>query len=98
MSEAFYDFVRGRSEVVPEGHSLQGLRAYRHLVWLGASQVIDAHHPDLRSTLGEEAWQALIAAFVRDSAWDSHFYADLVPAFEAYVAQLAAQDLPASTP
>ncbi len=89
MSEAFYDYVRGRSDVVPSGHSERGLRAYRHLVWLGASQVVEAHHPALRSTLGEDAWRTLIAAFVRDSAWTSHYYADLVPAFEVYVAQLS---------
>ena len=29
MSDAFYDYVRGRSETVPAGYTLSGMRAYR---------------------------------------------------------------------
>ena len=82
---AFYDHVRGLSEVVPEGHTEAGMRVYRHLVRLGASQMVEAHHPTLRASLGEEAWQALIADFVRQSAWGSHFYGDLHDEFIAYL-------------
>ena len=86
MPEAdFYDYVRGRSDVVPAGHTEVGMRVYRHLVHLGASQMIEAHHPELRASLGEEAWLALIADFVRQSAWDSHFYGDLHDEFLAYL-------------
>ncbi|OGA82558.1 MAG: DUF2063 domain-containing protein [Burkholderiales bacterium RIFCSPHIGHO2_01_FULL_63_240] len=86
MPEAdFYDYVRGRSDVVPTGHTEAGMRVYRHLVHLGASQMIEAHHPELRASLGEEAWLALIADFVRQSAWDSHFYGDLHDEFLAYL-------------
>ncbi len=86
MPEAdFYDYVRGRSDVVPEGHTEAGMRAYRHLVHLGASQMIEAHHPELRASLGEQAWLALIADFVRQSAWGSHFYGDLHDEFLAYL-------------
>ena len=41
MSAAFYDFVRGRSDDVPAGYTAAGLRVYRHLVYLGASQMIE---------------------------------------------------------
>ena len=86
MPEAdFYDYVRGRSDVVPAGHTQAGMRVYRYLVHLGASQMIEAHHPELRASLGEEAWLALIADFVRQSAWDSHFYGDLHDEFLAYL-------------
>ena len=88
MSAAFYDYVRGRSDVVPEGHSEKGLRAYRHLVWLGASQMIEAHHPEVRRALGEDAWRELIAAFVRESAWTSHYYADLTDEFPRFLERL----------
>jgi hypothetical protein len=81
----FHDYVRGRSEVVPEGYTEAGMRVYRHLVHLGASQMIEAHHPELRSALGDEAWHALIADFVRQSAWTSHFYGDLHDEFLAYL-------------
>jgi hypothetical protein len=47
--------------------------------------MIEAHHPELRASLGEEAWLALIADFVRQSAWDSHFYGDLHDEFLAYL-------------
>ena len=48
MSNAFYDYVRGRSETVPAGYTLAGLRAYRYLVYLGASQMVEANFPSLR--------------------------------------------------
>lgn len=86
MPEAdFHDYVRGRSDVVPEGYTEAGMRVYRHLVRLGASQMVEAHHPELRERLGEEAWHALIADFVRQSAWTSHFYGDLHDEFLAYL-------------
>lgn len=87
---AFYDYVRGRSHTVPPGYTEAGLRAYRHLVWLGASQMIEAHHPTLRQQLGEADWRTLIEAFVRDSAWQSHFYEDLLDEFTRYLARLNA--------
>ena len=31
---AFYDYVRGLTDEVPEGYTLAGMRAYRHLVYL----------------------------------------------------------------
>lgn len=81
----FYDYVRGRSDVVPAGHTQAGMRVYRHLVHLGASQMVEAHHPELPASLGPEAWHALIADFVRQSAWGSHFYGDLHDEFLAYL-------------
>jgi hypothetical protein len=47
--------------------------------------MIEAHHPELRTALGDEAWHALIADFVRQSAWTSHFYGDLHDEFLAYL-------------
>ncbi len=90
MSAAFYDYVRGRSDVVPEGHDERGMRAYRHLVWLGASQMIESHFPEVRRELGDEAWRALIEAFVRQSSWTSHYYGDLKDDFLAFLARESA--------
>ncbi len=87
---AFYDYVRGRSEVVPEGYTEAGLRVYRYLVNLGAAQMVESHFPDLREQLGEEAWRTLIAAFVRESAWHSHYYGDLKDEFLAFLARESA--------
>lgn len=84
---AFFDYVRGRTDAVPDGYREDGLRAYRHLVWLGASQMIDAEFPAVRPALGEDGWHELIAAFVRESAWESHFYEDLTDAFPAFLAR-----------
>ncbi len=85
-TDAFYDYVRGRSDVVPAGYTEAGLRVYRHLVRLGASQLIESHYPDLREQLGEDAWDTLIAGFVRQSAWTSHSYGDLHAEFLAFLA------------
>lgn len=63
------------------------MRAYRHLVWLGASQLIEAHHPELRPALGEEGWRTLIADFVRQSRWTSPFLGDLNDDFLDYLAR-----------
>ena len=90
MSAAFFDYVRGRSDVVPPGYTEAGLRAYRYLVYLGASQMVQASFPDLRDQLGEDAWRTLIEGFVRQSAWRSHFYGDLRHEFIDYLAQASA--------
>lgn len=87
MSAAFYDFVRGRSDDVPAGYTAAGLRVYRHLVYLGASQMIEAHFPAVREQLGDDAWRTLIEAFIRQSEWTSPYYGDLKDDFLAYLAR-----------
>lgn len=71
------------------------MRAYRHLVWLGASQLIEAHHPDVRAALGDEGWRALIADFVRQSRWASPFLGDV---HEDFLDYLACQSVGAAEP
>ena len=89
---AFYDYVRGRSDTIPAGYSEKGMRVYRHLVWLGASQMVEAAFPALRAQLGEEPWNLLIADFVRQSQWASHYYGDLKDEFLAYLERQAQPD------
>lgn len=90
MSAAFYDFVRGHSDDVPAGYTAAGLRVYRHLVYLGASQMIEAHFPAVREQLGDDAWRTLIEAFIRQSEWSSPYYGDLKDDFLAYLARESA--------
>ena len=90
MSAAFYDFVRGRSDDVPAGYTAAGLRVYRHLVYLGASQMIEAHFPAVRAQRGDDAWRTLIEAFIRQSEWSSPYYGDLKDDFLAYLARESA--------
>lgn len=87
MSDAFYDYVRGRTDVVPSGYAEPGMRAYRYLVYLGASQMVEAHFPAVRAELGDGAWRLLIEDFVRQSQWTSHYYGDLRDEFVAYLAR-----------
>ena len=87
MPEDFYRYVRGATDVVPPGYTESGMRAYRYLVFLGASQMVEAHFPELRQQLDEVAWKELIQAFVRQSAWTSHFYGDLKDEFLAFLAR-----------
>lgn len=61
------------------------MRVYRHLTWLGASQMVEAGFPALREALAEEDWRTLVAAFVRQSRWTSHFYGDLNDEFLAFL-------------
>jgi hypothetical protein len=90
MSAGFYDYVRGRSDAVPPGYAEAGLKVYRHLVYLGASQMIESHFPALREALDDAQWRFLIEDFVRKSAWTSNYYADLVEEFKAYLARESA--------
>jgi len=90
MADAFYDYVRGRSDTVPEGYTEAGMRVYRHLVYLGASQLVRAQFPELHEQLGEAAWRELLEAFVRQSAWTSHYYGDLKNEFLEFVARASA--------
>ncbi|MNY84528.1 hypothetical protein D3C78_06830 [compost metagenome] len=85
MSNAFYNYVRGRSETVPAGYTLPGMRTYRYLVYLGVSQMVEANFPSLREQLQEQAWRLLIEEFVRQSAWTSPYYGDLHHEFIAYL-------------
>ncbi len=87
MLEDFYLYVRGATEVIPHGYSEAGMRAYRHFVLLGASQMIEAHFPAIRQQLGEPAWKELMQAFVRHSAWTSHYYGDIKDEFLAFLAR-----------
>jgi len=87
---AFYDYVRGLSDDVPAGYTEAGMRLYRHLVWLGAEQLLAAHFSQVKTTLGQEAWKTLIEAFVRQSNWSSHFYGDLKNEFMAFLARESA--------
>lgn len=93
MSTAFYDYVRGITDEVPEGYTLKGMKVYRFLVYLGASQMIESCYPDLRSHLGEEGWETLIRAFIRGSAWTSHFYGDLENEFRTFLEKLSSESL-----
>ncbi|MGE5450500.1 MAG: putative DNA-binding domain-containing protein [Acidobacteriota bacterium] len=86
----FYDYVRGRTDDVPAGYTEAGMRVYRHLVYLGASQMVQAHFPQVPTELGEDAWRTLIEAFVRQSHWSSHYYGDLKDEFLAFVARESA--------
>jgi hypothetical protein len=92
MSACFYDHVRGRTDEVPPGYELRGLRVYRYLVRLGAAQMVESAFPALRQQLGEPAWDALIQDFVRHSAWTSPFYGDLDREFEAHLASVLQRD------
>lgn len=87
---AFYDYVRGRTDAVPQGYTEAGMRVYRYLVYLGAAQMIEAHFPALRSELADEAWRTLIEGFVRQSNWTSHYYGDLKDEFLTFLARESA--------
>lgn len=87
IADPFFDYVRGHTDAIPAGYSENGMRAYRHLVFLGASQMIEASYPLLRPGLGEEAWRQMIEAFVRQSAWRSPYYGDMKEEFLAFLAR-----------
>jgi len=92
MSAAFYDYVRGLTDEVPDGYTLQGMRVYRYLVYLGASQMVEACHPQLREQLGEDVWRLLIEDFIRQSAWNSNYYGDLENEFRDYLVRTTAAE------
>lgn len=82
---AFHDYVRGRSDELPAGYSEPGMRLYRHLVYVGVDQLLDAHYAAVRAALGDDGWRALLQAYIRESHWDSHFYGDLKDDFLAFL-------------
>ena len=87
---AFHDYVRGRSDALPAGFGEAGMRLYRHLVYLGVHQLLEVNFPDVREALGEDAWRALLQAFIRESRWDSHFYGDMKDEFVAFLQRQSA--------
>lgn len=86
---AFHDYVRGLTDELPEGYAANGMRLYRHLVYLGASQLLEAHYPELRNTLSEADWRTLIEAFIRSSRWESNYYGDLADEFLVFLEEQA---------
>lgn len=86
----FHDYVRGLSDTVPNGYSEKGMRVYRYLVYLGATQLLEADFPEVKQTLGDDNWNALIEAFVRKSRWTSHYYGDLSDEFLQFLQQQTA--------
>jgi hypothetical protein len=84
---AFFEHVRGQTDDVPLGYDPRGLAVYRHLVHLGAAQVIEAQFPQLRAQVGEDHWRTLVSAFVRDSKWQSHFLGDLSDEFLEFLSR-----------
>ena len=81
----FFAYARGLSDELPAGYSDNGMRLYRHLVMLGARQMLEAHFPQLPEQLGRDAWDALLSAFVRGSQWNSPFYGDIVNDFITFL-------------
>ena len=82
---AFYDYVRGVSDVVPSGYELRGMRLYRHHVFLGVSQMLAQTYPALHSELSSDDWALLLRDFIAKTRWTSNFYADLDVQFKAYL-------------
>ncbi len=87
---AFHEYMRGRSDVLPAGYGEAGMRLYRHLVYLGVHQMLEAHFPEVRAALGEDDWRALLQAFIRESHWDSHFYGDMKDDFVIFLQRQSA--------
>lgn len=81
----FFAYTRGLSDDLPAGYSENGMRLYRHLVLLGARQMLEAHFPQLPVQLGQVAWEALLGAFVASGQWNSPFYGDIVNDFVAFL-------------
>ena len=81
----FFDYVRGLTEVVPEGYSPQGMAVYRHHVYLGPSQLLAASYPELKTALSEDAWTSLMKDFIAKTRWSSHFYSDIDENFKQYL-------------
>jgi len=81
----FYDYVRGLSDIVPEGYTAQGMAVYRHHVYLGISQMLAASYPELKTILDDSDWRTLMEDYIRQHKFSSHFYADLTADFEAYL-------------
>lgn len=84
-ASAFYDYVRGLTDVIPPAYSAKGMAVYRYHVRLGVVQMIDSIYPDLCEQLGEEAWELLITDFIQKTQWSSHFYDDLRYEFVKYL-------------
>lgn len=91
---SFFDYVRGLTDVVPEGYSRQGMAVYRHHVYLAASQMMAASYPALKAALNDDDWRLLLQDFIAQTRWTSHFYAELTNNFESYLANALRQDTP----
>ena len=86
---AFYDYLRGLTEVPPEGYELRGLAVYKHLIYLGVDQLLRAEFPAMANTLSDAQWRELLQKFIQQSRWESPFYADLSEEFVLFLRDAA---------
>lgn len=85
----FWDYVRGRTNEVPQGYAKNGLDLYRHLVYIGVDQMLEDCFPEVQKALGPEAWTMVLKDFIASSQWNSNFYGDLEDEFFEYLANSA---------
>lgn len=86
QSAQFFEYVRGISDEVPDGHNKAGCDLYRHLVYLGVEQMLADTHESVKDALAEEDWEALIRYFIKRARWSSNFYGDLDDEFDSFLA------------
>ncbi len=86
MSE-FFRYIRKETENIPTGYQENGMRLYRHLVYIGVEQMLESEYPQLKTELGAEQWTLLLDSFIRESQWSSHFYGDLCNEFILFLQQ-----------
>ena len=82
---AFFDYVRGMSNDVPAGYDERGMKVYRHHVFLGVSQCMEAAYPNLHAELSTDDWAMLLCDFIAKTRWSSNFYGDLDVQFKLYL-------------
>lgn len=86
QDEAFFAYVRGITDEVPEGHTKAGCDLYRHLVYLGVDQMLSDTHAHVREGLNSELWEQLLRHFIATTRWSSNFYGDLEDEFNLFLA------------
>jgi len=77
VDQAFFDYVRYRTDEVPAGYTKNGLEMYRRLVYQGVDSMISYAYPHVKSGLSDEEWRFLLENFIAKSEWNSNFYGDL---------------------
>lgn len=86
--------IRDPQAPPPDGVEARRLRVYRELFFNSVDGVLAGNFPVLRRTLGDEAWPALVRAFVREHPSRTPLFTELAREFLRYLETRQTQAMP----
>jgi hypothetical protein len=83
--QAFFEYIRGNTDVIPAGYNKKGLDLYRRLVFIGVEQTLSLYYPKLKEGVSNDEWITTVEEFIKESRFESNFLASLADEFRLWL-------------